>query len=33
MCVHDLLKLNVSRNVRYDIVPTYDTPNSSLVIN
>jgi hypothetical protein len=27
MCVQDLLKLNVSRNARYDIVSTYDTPS------
>jgi hypothetical protein len=33
MCVQDLLKLNVSRNMRYDIVSTYDTPISSLFIN
>jgi hypothetical protein len=33
MCVQDLLKLNVSRNVRYDIVSTYDTLISSLFIN
>jgi hypothetical protein len=25
MCVQDLLELNVSRNMRYDIVSTYDT--------
>jgi hypothetical protein len=33
MCVQDLLELNVSRNVRYDIVFTYDTLISSLFIN
>jgi hypothetical protein len=33
MCVQDLLKFNVSRNVCYDIVSTYDTLISSLFIN
>jgi hypothetical protein len=25
MCVQDILELNVFRNMRYDIVSTYDT--------
>jgi hypothetical protein len=33
MCVYDLLKLNVSRNMRYDIVSTYDTLTFSFFIN
>jgi hypothetical protein len=33
MCVQDLLKLNISRNMRYDIVSTYDTLIFSLFIN
>jgi hypothetical protein len=33
MCVQDLLELNVSHNVRYDIVSTYDTLIFSLFIN
>jgi hypothetical protein len=33
MYVQDLLELNVSRNVRYDIVSIYDTLISSLFIN
>jgi hypothetical protein len=32
MCVQDLFELNVSRNVHYDIVSTYDTLISSLFI-
>jgi hypothetical protein len=33
MCVQDLLKLNISRNMRYDIVSTYDTVIFSFFIN
>jgi hypothetical protein len=33
MCVQDLVKLNVFRNVLYDIVSTYDILISSLFIN
>jgi hypothetical protein len=33
MYVQDLLELNISRNVRYDIVSIYDILISSLFIN
>jgi hypothetical protein len=33
MCVQDLFELNISRNVRYDIVFIYDTLIFSLFIN
>jgi hypothetical protein len=33
MCVQDLLELNISRNVRYNIVSIYDTLITSLFIN
>jgi hypothetical protein len=33
MCVQDLLDFNVSRNMRYDIVSTYDTLIFSFFIN
>jgi hypothetical protein len=33
MCVQELLGLNISRNMRYDIVSTYDTLIFSLFIN
>jgi hypothetical protein len=33
MCVQDLVELNISRNVRYNIISTYDTLISSLFIN
>jgi hypothetical protein len=33
MCVQDLFDLNVSRNMRYDIVSTYDTLIFSFFIN
>jgi hypothetical protein len=33
MCVQDLLELNVSRNMCYDIASTYDTLIFSFFIN
>jgi fumarate reductase subunit D len=32
MCVQDILKLNISRNMRYDIVSIYDTLIFSLYL-
>jgi hypothetical protein len=33
MCIQDLLYINFSRNLRYDIVSIYDTLITSLFIN